>query len=511
MDQTHLTVTICSHHFSVNQLSIRGRELCMAFARTLIQYGLERLPGGRFHRAAQRVFAAATQNKNEFRFHINSLKEFKEHLQRHNSLNSLVVWKVLPPVDAERVELKIRDGWVPREKQIPGIEFMAAPEPISKLYELQTGSGKTFSALYAISKVGVRLIIIVRPMYMQKWVQDLLKTYELTPEDILFVQGGEHLQALLEIAKNGMIKEKVIILSNKTYQNWLKLYEQYGHDIEDLGYAVPPQQLFEITKSGERLIDEVHQDFHLNFLVDLYTHTNGSISLSATLISRDAFLKRMYELAYPKSSRAPVPALHKYIDVYAVHYRFFNPQKLRTQDFSGRGYSHITLEKCILRHEPTKRNYFKLIHDLIESTFTTVKREKKRLAVFAASVDMCTALTEHFAKIYPHLSVKRYAGTAGDPYENLIESDIRFTTLQSGGTAHDIPDLVTAILTIAVDSIQANIQTLGRLRYLPDCETKFYYLVCDDFPKHIEYHKRKCDWAKERAKSFHEVNSGYVI
>jgi hypothetical protein len=44
-----------------------------------------------------------------------------------------------------------------------------------------------------------------------------------------------------------------------------------------------------------------------------------------------------------------------------------------------------------------------------------------------------------------------------------------------------------------------------------DTATEFHYFVCDDVPKHLEYHSRKKIMLAERAKTFIDVYSGFVI
>ena len=76
----------------------------------------------------------------------------------------------------------------------------------------------------------------------------------------------------------------------------------------------------------------------------------------------------------------------------------------------------------------------------------------------------------------------------------------------------DIPQLTTAILTVAVNSSVSNIQGFGRLRPLKDGRTPiFVYFVCTDVPKHIEYHERKKDIIRTRSVGFMEVNYGSLI
>ena len=74
-------------------------------------------------------------------------------------------------------------------------------------------------------------------------------------------------------------------------------------------------------------------------------------------------------------------------------------------------------------------------------------------------------------------------GIVNDPYENIIEPDIRVTTIISGGTAIDIPNLRTLILN-NIKSPVANLQTMGRLRDLQNRDVKFYYLYSEQIAKH---------------------------
>lgn len=508
MSLRHLTVRTYSHGYCASNLSPRGKWLCSVFAKRFAQYGFVQ-KYGQYQKVNLKVFAAATEDRGEFRFHINTLTQFKEFLIVNQVDGLLVKWEEAPVHTPQTVEFRIREGWMPRDFQIPIIEYLSKPLPISRFLDLQTGRGKGFSAMSALSRIGQRVVVIVKPMYIEKWAKELMQILELVPEDIIVVQGSSQLMALMMLAKEGKVHAKVIIVSNKTYQNYIKLYEKYRAEILDMGYACAPQDFFELLKAGVRLIDEVHQDFHLNMKLDLYSHVPGSIALSATLLSNDAFMEKMYELVYPIKDRFAGLALNKYIDSYAVHYRFHNPASIRTAEYGGRGYSHGAFEKSVMRNRITLNNYLSLIQHVMDVSFMKCERVPKKLLVFAASIALCTELRQHFERRYPELRVKRYV--EDDPYENLFESDIVFTTLLSAGTAHDIPNLTTVILTQAVDSIQANVQSLGRLRELDDSPTQFWYFVCNDIPEHMKYHSRKMDMLAKRAKSFRDVFTGIVV
>jgi hypothetical protein len=134
------------------------------------------------------------------------------------------------------------------------------------------------------------------------------------------------------------------------------------------------------------------------------------------------------------------------------------------------------------------------------------------MLVFSASKELCTILTERFSQQYPNLKVARYIDE--DPYNVLLENDLIFSTLLSSGTAVDIPDLYVTLMTTALGSREMNEQALGRTRRLknyPDTTPKFLYLVCEDIDKHIDYHKRKIEYFRDKVLSHQELMLPYKV
>lgn len=369
----------------------------------------------------------------------------------------------------------------------------------------------TSTSAFAMAELGKRVVIIIKPMFIEKWIDDLEKLFDIKKKDVMVVKGSDHLKGLFQLAKEDKLECKFIIISNKTIQNWFKLYEQYREGIKTLGYETLPETLFEDLDAGIRLIDEVHMDFHLCFKIDLYTNVARSISLSATLVSNDDFISRMHETMHPTKYRYAQQKLEQYINSYVVYYQFKDVSKIRTTEYGATSYSHNAFEKSIIKHYNTLINYYNLIHYVIQIGFEKNLRTKKKLLVFASTIEMCTLLSKYFAKIYPHLNVKRYV--AEDSYEeNLMVSDICFSTLGSAGTAVDIPNLTNVILTVAVDSIQSNIQSLGRLRDLGgDSKMEFHFLTCLDISKHLEYAFRKKEMLSRYAKTYSEIHSRHML
>jgi superfamily II DNA or RNA helicase len=485
--------------------------LAVKFAGRYVQFGL--VPGGgQMHRKALKVFGVANAERTEFRFHINQLPEFHKLLVQTGYDNHKLYHRVdIPVKPTPELGFTVDPGFVPRDYQIPIIDYLIKKEPKCKLVGLRTGGGKTACALSAIAVLKKIPCIIIKPTYIEKWTEDLIEMYGLTVEDIMVVQGGKHLKALLNLVKEDKLHYKAIILSNKTMQIWLSAYERDKEDALETGYCIHPHEFFEHVGAGVRLVDEVHQDFHFNFKLDLYTNVEHAISLSATLITNDPFLRSMHDIAYPIRDRCASPTLDNYISSYAVHYRFDKPDKIRTSEFGSNNYSHGALEKSVMKHNPTMHAYLNLIDYTLSIGYANSKKVDKKCIIFAYSVDMCTTIAKFLEGKYPDYDVRRYV--ADDPYENLMQADVIVSTLGSAGTAVDIPNLTNVILTTAVDSIQSNIQSLGRLRKLDNgnTPTEFHYFVCEDIPKHLEYHQRKKEMLSQRAKSFIDVYSGHVL
>lgn len=504
-----MRVDIYTHNFSVSEIQPSVRFYVEGYARKWIQYGFIK-EAGRWIRQAIKGFYSITKDRSILRFHINQYEGFIRHLENNNidlTMVDIVTHQLYEP---ERVELPVFDKWVTRPDQEPVVEYIVDHKPPrQKFVALQTGKGKTYCALRAASDLGYRLLIVVRPMYMDKWQEDVMKTYDIDFQDMVVVQGAASLIAVIDQAQNDELSAKVIVVSNKTLQPYIKLYEQFQDQIQDLGYGCNPYDLCQTLKVGTVIEDEIHQDFHLMFKLFTYTHVPKTISLSATLISDDDFVNNMYETTFPLLSRYQGGAYHKYVNATAILYQIKNPNKLRCQDYSRKTYSHTMFEESVMKNPYLLRNYLKLIGDLAEEHWLRNGKAGDRCLIYCARIEFCTIVTKYLKERFPSKDVRRYV--EDDPYENIMTADMSVSTVGSAGTGLDIPDLTTVILTVAINSSASNIQGLGRLRDLPGRKTKFLYLCCEDIPKHRDYHERKRVLLQDRALTYNELKYPYIL
>lgn len=505
----HGRITIGTHFFKVTNFDDRVKDVIYKFLSNYVKYGLEKIPrSNRYRKVATAVYATRTLDKREFRFHINQFPKFMQLMEANFLPKDAMEIITLDIVDAKPLNCSVKDGWVPREDQEPVLDYLIKSPFRSKLVGIQTGRGKSFLSMYAASKLNKRIAIVVRPMFIYKWVGDVAKYLNIdTATEVMVIQGSSQLLAVFEQQRQGLLDNiKIFIFSNKTLQIWFKQYQEYGETIRDQGYGITPEEMYSHLEVGLRLIDEVHMDFHLNFKIDLYTNVEHSISLSATLDNKDQFQRDMYELAYPISQRFKEQEIDKYAIARCIIYSIDDrPEKIRSTEYGSKSYSHNAFEEYIMRRPQKLQNYLKLIKHSVEVGFMQDYVPGERCVIFAYRKDFCTIVVDYLKSIYPKLDIRRYV--AEDPDENMYDPDIRVTTLGSGSTGHDIAMLKTAIMTVNVESLQANVQAFGRLRKLNNLTPRFYYFTCLDIPKHMQYHKQKLEILQKRALNFNVFQS----
>jgi superfamily II DNA or RNA helicase len=494
------TIETYSHFFLIRHPNIMVTQLLEEYCHKLVHHTLVKKPKIGFVMAPTRVYAARLRDNSEYRFHINQLEDFKKFLRERHVDEKFYEIVAIPLFTPLAIDCKVQDWWQPRDYQVPIIDYVLAEDGNrSKMIQIQTGGGKTGTALYSISKLAMRTVVLIKASYMEKWCSDITSILDVKAKEIMTVSGSAQLKGLIELAMNDELTAKFIIISNRTYQNYIESYEENFGDVYELGYGCPPDKFFEMLRAGILLIDEVHQQFYAMFKTKLYTHIPLSISLSATLVSDDHFIKKVHEICYPVTSRYRQMIADNYIKVYGMCYFFKDVKRIRTSDYGSTIYSHHAFEKSIIKQPEVLRNYIELIEYATKVGYFKDYRPGDRLAVFAASIELCNILTNHFKHKYPKMDVRRYV--QDDPYENIIDADIRITTIGSGGTAIDIPNLTCSVLTINILSIQSNLQTLGRLRNIPGRDVNFIYLWAAEIDKHKLYHQRRVEMLESYTRS----------
>lgn len=361
------------------------------------------------------------------------------------------------------------------------------------LVDLATGYGKTLCGNHAICRINEKVLILVLPKYMDKWIDDVKKYTDIEDSNICTIQGAKTILKLMNATKSELSNYKVYIASITTMNYLISDYESGVYT-----YPMDPTTFSEHLGVGVLLNDETHQHFHALLKVSLYMNVNQIIGLSATLDSNKSDMKKMYERMFPPNNRiSNIIDVEKYTNVKAVQYGMNTLRGIRYIQ-GKQGYSHIVFEQSIIRNSLLTDSYFEMIYYYIKKEYLNRKEPGERLLVFFSTVIMCTMFTNYLKNKHPELDIRRYC--QDDPYENVIEAEISVSTVISASTAVDIPKLITVINTISMASLQANIQTMGRLRKIPGREVWYIYTYNPDIPNQKTMHRIRRDTIMFRSK-----------
>lgn len=480
-------IDIYSHYFTITPNNPVLQQAVKSFSKRFLFISPIYNKQGQKISEQVKMFAAANADRSVIRYHRNVYDDFIGYLkERYIKLDSIDVIEH-PIPESTPVNFIVNNNYSPRESQIPVIDFITNKEtPRFKLLALDTGEGKTISTFFAMSVLKKRTVVIMRPGYIERWIDEINKVL-INPKVIMVI--GADLKKFIHKVKNNDLEYDIALVSNKTFYFFLKSYEKFGKDLVNEEYGCTPDNFFETIKADFRVIDEVHQDFHFNFRLDLYSNVQTSLSLSATLVNSNTTLDRMYSIAYPKEFRYYTKNPIKFRKMICVFYSINEKFSLRDSNRGINAYSHLVYEKSIIKFRSVLKDYLNMVYELVNDYFLIKRGKEDKLIIFAATVRMCSEIVDYLSKKCKDISVAKYTGD--DEYVNLIDPVIRVTTPGSGGTAHDIPNLTTIITLIAIDSTQTNLQMFGRLRYIKDKEINYICLINQDHPKHMGYHRKR--------------------
>lgn len=515
-----IKINVYSHHFTLDLPTYQdmfgyektGREhsILKEFLRRNDQWVSVKIRG-RFVREIKASFYASNHTQSQYRIHINQLNDCLLHFSNCGYKDDRIEITIHDPdkIDWPIVNNKLQERFTLKPIQVEAIQYcLDYKSHRAKLIELITGEGKSLVSMGTVASTQSRFVMVVKAEYIEKWYSDVLSSMEIDKDEIYVCRGSKSLKDLFLISQDGRINQyKAILIAVPTIRNYITRYETYGKAfMEEDGYLVMPYDYCQALGARVLLIDEGHQDFHFIFRLILYTHCQISVTTTATLIPDDSFLKKMAGIMYPLDTRFNPGTINQYVECRALFYRFKQPEYLRYK--GTQGYSHTEFEKSVMRYVPNEKAYYKMITSIIDNQFVPNHKPGYKAIIFCSTIKMCTQLTDHLKTCYPQYDVRRYVGE--DPYEDLIDADIRVTTPGSAGTAVDIPGLYLGIMTVAIGSSQMNKQVMGRLREMkkgnpihPDGETPyFYWLVCEDIQQHIRYHEEKKHLFRDKMKGY---------
>jgi len=400
------------------------------------------------------------------------------------------------PVIGKNIEIETTHGFELRDYQKTYKESMLKnfKDKHTTIVNLRTGGGKSILALEMLAEIKKRFLILVLPMYIEKWIGDVTSNTNIKPEEIYVIRGSDSLRKLFELPKEEKDKIKCYIASMSTISKYIR---EWLNVDEIFSFSVSPDKIAEELDFSVVLNDESHLEFHNVFRFMLFANVNFLLGLTATLDTNDYRLKKMHALLFPEEHRLQNLVDKRYINVISIKYHFRNPKRIRFD--RGFGYNQATFEQSIIRNSDMLERYLKMIFDIYLAGYAKYKTDVDKLLIFAGTIEMCTLIRDYFKDRVKDLNIIKY-NSGEDEYSSIETADIIVSTINSLGTAVDIKNLRAVIQTVAIDSPAANKQSIGRLRDLKDRDVYFYYLWSGDIKSHRRYNYNRIKYFKDIAK-----------
>lgn len=520
-----MIVDIYSHSAMATPESSQDKQLLGTYFKRFIQWDSDMVDGKPVYKVARKFYYPDPKGRH-LRFHINILQDFADFLAQ-----SGVTHKELK-VNVHRAELsnefmtdyKVIKLHTPREAQIPIIQHLMTRQSgkqvnvcghqiqvpdNNRTVTLRPGGGKTFISLRVMADQGIRTLFMMRGGYLDRWAPEITESFKIKGAGLQMVQGSSALSAVMYEALEGNWKQtQVYLLSTDTYADYISHYERNG--VSEL-FPIAPADFFQTLRIGSTVIDEGHQLPHRVMKFFSYLHVYRHTTLTATLDTMDRFMDKILSIMYPKDQRFSGPKEEPHIRVTAYRYQLQNPKWLRYTGYKG-SYSHTAFEASLMKpqNKDLFREYIQMVADLLQEKYIKRDLDGTKALVFFATIEMCTKVRDVLAKTFPERKVVRYVGK--DKMTVMDDADIIISTVLSAGTAVDIKNLLTSIMTTAMDSQQSNEQTVGRTRPVvlhPTEDPEFIYFMCSDITKHMDYHRNKERFFKGKVKE-HGIEQSHI-
>jgi superfamily II DNA or RNA helicase len=389
-------------------------------------------------------------------------KAFKERLNENRP--DCKFHETLLPTTSRDITFNINPSWKDKDYQIPAINFLSESATQTRGLELRTGDGKTYCSIKSMWRMGHVTMIVVNGL-VDQWVKEVAKITDMDLDDprLYQIQGFDSLDKLFK----SDLRPEVFVCSLGTMRKF-RNHEGNYENLPTYGEFVKEYKI------GTRIVDEAHQCFHATTMMDLSGDVNINIYLTATFLTADAMLKRLFAAYFPNQMRYDGGVRNKYTDMYSYLYPGIIPT--RKTMFMGQ-YSHGRFEKLMLWNKRKLFNRYveNLLIKLIVKHFIPIQREGKKLLIFCYLKNTAVEFQKRLKVRFPDMNVVTYL--SHDPESHLTDGDIIISTPKGAGTGKDIKGLTTVINTVSYGAETLARQLFGRLREIPDFITEYIEIV----------------------------------
>jgi hypothetical protein len=432
------------------------------------------------------------------------------------------------PQEFDKIDIRLYQN--PREDlQIRVISFLCGLgkyqhiEKHSQVFcDLNTGKGKTYCAIAAVSHLKTKVAIIIPSRLSSKlipqWKESIIKYTNKKDRDILVVKGSDMCVDILKgkyKTKEFFIFSKGTILSFAKTNGWDKF-----------------EELMRVTKVGVKIVDEAHMDMHTNVLIDCHSNVKRNFYLTASAGRGDEWENKIFKRLFNM-----VPILGKdltkkednYIVMFCYQFRHKPTQKQRIGCKTREGLSAALYSNYLVNKDGARLEFFTAFDKVMKNVFAPTRFKDKvlsgteslgpysrnetghikifkkdtfkgKLLVLASTRELLRTIQKFLVANYPQYTIGMYTGDVDIKVRDKeLENDIILATDKGMGTGADVDDLQVVINLIPYSNeISAN-QLPGRLR---DIKRKVIYveIVNIAFDEAASQYYRRMPFLSQKAK-----------
>ena len=399
-----------------------------------------------------------------------------------------VIVKDVPPNDARDISVTDNGSFEDRDYQTESIDFATSGCGMKAL-DMLTGAGKTLVAIKSILKVKKRALIIVLASLMSQWEDVLVAMCDV---NVKIIRGNA---SIYNFIKNDYETDgEIFLCSIDTLRDYARQKGVYN--------AFPPfREFIRRMMFGVKVSDEIHLNFNANTLIDIQSDVAINIYLSASYMRSSGNSERIFRKVFPDEIRFSSTILKRKKHVNITECQYSLGPMLSKYYLTDRGYSQHKYEKYLMSRQRTIQEFLtRVLQPIIEYYYISKREPGHKLLVIVGLKDFAELLTMWFRELHPELRSVAFLHGVDD--QEIIDSDVIFSTLGSTGTGRDLKGLRTVIMITSFGSDAITTQSIGRLRELPGYDTEFIYVACSSISSHKNHAIKRRPYYKEVGKSF---------
>lgn len=330
---------------------------------------------------------------------------------------------------------------------------------------LQTGKGKTYCSITALSYLGLRSIIITNTNdWLAQWREFFLEYTDIKPDEIYYISGTP---TLMKLFNRDISKYKVVLCTHATLKSvasrngW-----EFIHDF------------FNYMQFGVKIYDEAHLNFDNMFMIDCFTNTWLTYYVTATPNrsneKEDYIFKNYFE---------NVPSISLFDEEVDPHTSYIgirydsapNPMQI-SECKNSYGMDRNKYTSYLVGQE----NFYRMLRIILDKGLNKLGKH----LFYVGTNEAILIIRDWIYENYPELrgEVGIYTTLTPNEYKReQLDKTIILSTTKSAGAAVDIPGLVeTVVLAEPFKSKVLAQQSFGRTRasnttYKELVDTGFYF------------------------------------